>query len=61
MNATNITKTKQVSTLEIRLEKQNEYFTKAIDQLKSKLAGEVTLRVKMKNEIDKLTELVTQV
>lgn len=53
--------TKQVNTLEIRLAEQKEYFVKAIEELKSKLAGEVTFRVEMKNEIDKLTELVTQV
>ena len=52
-------RSKQVNSLEIRLEKQNQYFTRTIDQLKSKLAGEVSLRAEMKHEIDKLTGLVT--
>lgn len=45
----------------MRLEMQNEYFVKAVEQLKLKLAREIELRLEMKNEMDKLMDLVTQV
>lgn len=51
----------KVNTLEMRLEMQNEYFVKAVEQLKLKLAREIELRLEMKNEMDKLMDLVTQV
>ncbi|XP_065200894.1 CD2-associated protein-like isoform X2 [Planococcus citri] len=51
----------KVNNLEQRLEQQAEFFRKSIDQLKIKLAKEIENRLEMKNEIDKLTDLVTQV
>lgn len=45
----------------MRLEMQTEFFRKSIDQLKIKLAKEVEMRLEMKNEMDKLMDLVTQV
>lgn len=51
----------QVNNLEQQLELQTEFFRKNIDHLKIKLAKEIENRLEMKNEMDKLMDLVTQV
>ena len=45
----------------MRLETQNEYYKKTIEQLKLALFKEMEQRAEMRKEMDKLMELVTQV
>lgn len=52
---------RQVNNMEVRMEMQNEYFKKTIEQLKLTLVKEIELRLEMKKEMDKLMDLVTQV